>query len=120
MLIDEGGPPQDHDEMGAQQVSARGSALSLATTAVRRAVPTKTSEMTNPAIPTTMRMAPTVDRLIPRTDAVTANFKIAPIAIKPKLEPIPRTPSSVPGHLKATSAANHIGRSKFGTGRGKA
>jgi hypothetical protein len=29
-----------------------------------------------------------VDRLIPLTDVVTANFKIAPIAINTKLEPI--------------------------------
>jgi hypothetical protein len=41
---------------------------------VRRAVLAKTSEMTRPAIPTTMRTTPTVDRLIPLTDVVTANF----------------------------------------------
>jgi hypothetical protein len=34
----------------------------------------QTSEMTRPAIPTTMRTTPTVDRLIPLTDVVTANF----------------------------------------------
>jgi Family of unknown function (DUF6131) len=47
-----------------------------------------TSVMTKPAIPTTMSTTPTVDRLIPLTDVVTANFKIAPIAINTKLEPI--------------------------------
>jgi hypothetical protein len=55
---------------------------------VRRAVLAKTSEMTTPAIPTTMRTTPTVDRLIPLTDVVTANFRIAPTAINTKLEPI--------------------------------
>jgi len=35
-----------------------------------------------------MRTTPTIDRLIPLTDAVTANFRIAPIAINTKLEPI--------------------------------
>src|SRR5665647_3627274 len=51
--------------------------------------------MTRPAIPTTMRTTPTVDRLIPLTDVVTANFRIAPIAINTKLEPIliSRSPS---------------------------
>jgi hypothetical protein len=38
--------------------------------------------------PTTMRTTPTVDKLIPLTDVVTANFRIAPIAINTKLEPI--------------------------------
>jgi hypothetical protein len=37
--------------------------------------------MTRPAIPTTMRTTPTVDRLIPLTDVVTANFRIAPISL---------------------------------------
>jgi hypothetical protein len=55
-----------------------------------------TSVMTKPAIPTTMSTTPTVDWLIPLTVVVTANFKIAPIAINIKLEPdcISRPPSS--------------------------
>jgi hypothetical protein len=54
------------------------------------------TEMTNPATPTTIRTTPTVDTLIPLTDVVTANFKIAPIAINAKLDPIliSRPPSS--------------------------
>jgi len=44
--------------------------------------------MTSPAIPTTMRMTPTLDRFIPLVDHVIANFRIAPIAINTKLEPI--------------------------------
>jgi hypothetical protein len=43
------------------------------------------TEMTNPAAPTTIRTTPTVDTLIPLTDVVTANFKIA---INAKLDPI--------------------------------
>ena len=55
-----------------------------------------TSVMTKPAIPTTMSTTPTVEWLILLTVAVTANFKIAPIAINIKLEPIriSRPPSS--------------------------
>jgi len=53
-----------------------------------------TREITTPAIPTTINTTPTVDKLIPLTDAVTANFRIAPTAISTKLEPIliSRTP----------------------------
>jgi hypothetical protein len=63
-----------------------------------------TSVMTKPAIPTTMSTTPTVDRLIPLTDVVTANFKIAPIAINNKLEPIRISglTHQVRGQLKAT------------------
>jgi Family of unknown function (DUF6131) len=50
--------------------------------------------MTRPAIPTTMRTTPTVDRLIPLTDVVTMNFRIAPIAVNTKLEPIRSAPTS--------------------------
>jgi hypothetical protein len=54
---------------------------------VFRAVLAKTSEMTRPPIPAAMRTT-SVDRLIPLTDVVTANVRIAPIAIYTKLEPI--------------------------------
>jgi len=50
-----------------------------------------------------------VDRLIPLTDVVTANFRIAPIAINTKLEPIliSRSHHGVRGHFKVTRAASH-------------
>jgi len=52
-------------------------------------------ERTTSAIPTTIRTTPTTGKLTPLTDAVPANFKIAPTAINTKLEPIliSRTPS---------------------------
>ena len=47
-----------------------------------------TIEIAKPTIPTTIKTTPTVARLIPLTDVVTANLRIAPIAINTKLEPI--------------------------------
>ena len=72
--------------------------------------------MTRPAIPTTMRTTPTVDRLIPLTDVVTANFSIAPIAINTKLEPIliSRSHHGVRGHFKVTLAASYTRLSRAG------
>jgi hypothetical protein len=45
---------------------------------VRRAVLAMMSERTTPAIPTTIRTPLITGRLTPQTDAVTANFTIAP------------------------------------------
>jgi Family of unknown function (DUF6131) len=61
-------------------------------------------------------MTPTVDRLIPLTDAVTANFKIAPIAINTKLEPIRigGLPDRADEHLKATRATTRNPHPPFG------
>src|SRR5664280_2330184 len=76
--------------------------------------------MTRPAIPTTMRTTPTVDRLIPLTDVVTANFRIAPIAINTKLEPIliSRSHHGVREHFKVTPGRKPYASLPCGTGRG--
>ena len=57
-----------------------------------------------------------MDRLIPLTDVVTANFSIAPIAINTKLEPIliSRSHHGVRGHFKVTRAASHTRLSREG------
>src|SRR5665811_1356089 len=76
--------------------------------------------MTRPAIPTTMRTTPTVDRVIPLTDVVTANFRIAPIAINTKLEPIliSRSPSWGSWTFQRHSNGKPYASLPCGTGRG--
>src|SRR5665647_1703573 len=76
--------------------------------------------MTRPAIPTTMRTTPTVDRLIPLTDVVTANFRIAPIAINTKLEPIliSRSPSWGSWTFQGYPGRKPYASLPCGTGRG--
>ena len=46
----------------------------------------------SPTIPTTRRIQPTVTRLIPETEAVTAQIKMAPAAMSKRLAVIPILP----------------------------
>src|SRR3954447_10559441 len=49
----------------------------------------KSSEMISPMIPTIIRITPTVASSMPETDVVTANFRMAPSAMRKMEVPIP-------------------------------
>ena len=62
-----------------------------------------------PITPTTIRMTPTVERLMPASCAVTANFRIAPTMIANKLSPMVMWSSSGHGLLMDTlQACAHV------------
>ena len=61
--------------------------------------------MSSPIAPTIMRITPTVDSLMPETDAVTANFRIAPTAMRKMEVPMPMDglyPTSITSMQTAT------------------